>query len=174
MWINKLTRSGLKPEMYSLLCVGDDLDWSTCEKFFIASARYLCCPITNSTEGGEFGIITDPQAKRRQSESMRRAAADPIVRERRAQSERAGHDVRIANIKAQLGTLENRLRAGEHSRNLWALPGMRNIKSAAAKAAWSDPVKAASRRANMSKGKRMGWARKKMENLRRLMEWDTA
>lgn len=117
--------------------------------------------LRNSTDGGEGmkGISADAIERRKRSAAITNAT--PETQRRRAEAAARCYELRIRKTREALGTPENRLRAAEHSRTLWAKPEMKARKAATMKAAWADPIKAAARCAAISEGKRLGWARKK-------------
>jgi hypothetical protein len=191
-WLRKLLADGLSPSVVVLFTVhGDGMTWQQAERFFIASANAFGLPLTNATRGGEGLSLTNPDAalavstalrtawqredvRAKHSAAMKASHADPAVQAKRAATRVVSDPLRLAASTLGHRTPESRARAGEHFRALWAQPEYQQRKAASSKAAWADPDKAAARRAAMSAGKRAGWARKKMENLRREMEWDTA
>lgn len=179
-WIRKVIAAGELPKAIVLCAVPPDARWQDWEKFFIASAMHLGFSLTNGTRGGEGLSLTDPEAIERLKESMRRAWADPekkAWRVARIVEALSTEESFQARCKAQ-GSPEARKRKSEASKafyattegkaqmsatwkQVWSTPEMKAKKSAATKAGWADPEAAALRRARMSEGKRLGWARKK-------------
>lgn len=179
-WLRKLLSAGDSLHANVLFHVPEGMRWQDAERFFIASALHFGFALTNSTRGGEGLSLTDPDAIERVSNSMRRAWADPVVKASRirrileANATADARDRRIAAAnhpdhkakraeatRAALASPEARAKLSEHWKSVWASPEMKAKKSAISKAVWSDPEAAARRRAAMSEGKRLGWARKK-------------
>lgn len=97
-WLRSLLEKGLKPD---LLIVDSDIpaeDLNEAEKFWIAVYRGWGVPLTNGTDGGDGGAVTDPDARARiraahlgkkasgetrlkMSAAHQRRMADPAARE---------------------------------------------------------------------------------------------
>lgn len=97
-WLKGLLSEGLRPVLQILETV-DDVDANEAERNWIAAYRWLGARLTNGTDGGDGGAITDPAARARisaahfgvkrssetrakQSASARERCADPAERER--------------------------------------------------------------------------------------------
>lgn len=63
-----------------------------------------------------------------------------------------------ASVRAAKDNPASKLRASEHSKELWSRPGYKDRKSAATTAAWADPEKRKDRGDKISDGVRAAWS----------------
>lgn len=179
-WIRSLLSRGLAPKMAVLFAVPVGMRWQVAEKFFIASSKAFGFDLTNTHEGGGCDQVqTVDQAKTR-SERARGTWLDPEIREKRVTAlqhahgssrgreakreaaNRPGTKAKKADaLRAHYASVQAKAESSERWKAVWSRPGMAEKKAAATKAAWADPEAAERRRAAISEGKRIGWARKK-------------
>ena len=105
-WIKSLQSQGLQPFIHILDEVKTE-HWQEAERYWIHSLREAGFDLTNGTDGGDGGAITDPEAKERRRLKVigRKASAET----RRKQSEAIGAEARSPEGRARKSRISKEL-----------------------------------------------------------------